>query len=163
MKVLRNHFLVMIMFCVTIISYAQTETAKPSSDRDVFLMAEISNMSISPNSETEVIYKLYVSHEVGITSWKLISKPEFTGFVAEEVDVTPLKVSKDSYKGKSYRSVVIAKHKLMSSEKGTHKLDPMTMNVVLNVAKKTSDDNKPFDLVNEERLITSQPISIEVK
>ncbi len=143
--------------------YSQTQNENDASEQDVFLMAEISNTSITTNSETEVVYKLYVSHDVGITSWTLESKPEFEGLEAVEVDITPLRVSKDSYKGKSYRSVVIAKHKLMSDEQGTYILDPMTMNVVLNVPKKTPDESKPFEMVNVERLIASQSISIEVK
>ena len=143
--------------------YSQTNTNDITLDQDVFLLAEVSNASILTNTETEVVYKLYVSHDVGVTSWQLKSQPEFIGLKAVEMEVTPLKVSKDSYQGKSYRSVVIAKHKLMSDEKGTFILDPMTMNVVLNVPQKTVDDNKAFKLVNVERLITSQPISIEVK
>lgn len=123
--------------------YSQTQNENDASEQDVFLMAEISNTSITTNSQTEVVYKLYVSHDVGITSWTLESKPEFEGLKAVEVDITPLRVSKDSYKGKSYRSVVIAKHKLMSDEQGTYKLDPMTMNVVLNVPKKTPDESEP--------------------
>lgn len=163
MKVFRNLFFSIIALGLAFNGDAQTTSEESALDQDVFLLAEISKSSINANNETEVVCKLYVSHDVGITSWQLQSKPEFMGFETTEVDVTPIKVSKDSYKGKSYRSVIIAKHKLMSREKGTYKLDPMTMNVVLNVAKKTTDHSKPFDLVNEERLISSQPVSIEVK
>ncbi|WP_298901394.1 BatD family protein [uncultured Psychroserpens sp.] len=106
---------------------------------NVHLIAEVSNNTLSVGKSIEVTYKLYVSQNVGISNWKTLEMPEYKGFESETIDVKPMKVQSGTYKGEDHRFVLLSKTKLTSKEKGEFQLQPLQLNVTVEMPTDKKD------------------------
>ena len=79
------------------------------ASENVHLVAEISNTNPYLNEAITVTYKLYVSHDVSITSqWREIDTPKYADFWSQNIDnQNNYKVFEGKYQGKDYRYVVL--------------------------------------------------------
>ena len=105
----------------------------------VHLVAEVSKKTLPLGQSFEVTYKLYVSQNVGISNWKTLEAPEYKAFDSETIDVKPLTVESGKYKGEDHRFVVLSKTKLTSKEKGAFQLQPLQLNVTVEMPTDKKD------------------------
>lgn len=106
---------------------------------NVHLVAELSSNTLSEGHTTQITYKLYVSPDVGISSWKVVEKPEYKGFYSSDVNMKKTEVHNGTYKSKPYRYVILSLTKLTSKEKGKFQFKPLKLNVTVEIPTDKKD------------------------
>ncbi|PVW15276.1 BatD family protein [Marixanthomonas spongiae] len=107
----------------------------------VHLVAEVSNSKPYLNQAISVVYKLYVSHDVSITSsWREIDTPKFADFWSQNIDNQGnFKVYEGKYQGEDYRYVVLRTTVLYPQKTGKLEIEPLTLDVPIDVPTNRRD------------------------
>ncbi|RFN59289.1 BatD family protein [Marixanthomonas ophiurae] len=107
----------------------------------VHLVAEISNNKPFLNEAITVVYKMYVSHDVSITSsWREIDTPKFADFWSQNIDNQGnFKVYEGKYQGEDYRYVVLRTTVLYPQKTGELEIEPLTLDVPIDVPTNRRD------------------------
>ena len=71
----------------------------------IHLIAEVSKSNPYLNEAVSVVYKLYVSENIGVSGWEETSKPSYNDFWSQNIDVKGLEVKKGKFKGENYNYV----------------------------------------------------------
>lgn len=104
------------------------------ASENVHLVAEVSNTSPYLNEAIMVTYKLYVSHDVSITSqWREIDSPKYADFWSQNIDNQSGKVREGTFKGQDYRYVVLRTTVLYPQKSGELDIEPLTLDVPVDV------------------------------
>ncbi len=105
------------------------------ASENVHLVAEISNSKPFLNEAITVVYKLYVSHNVSITSqWREIDSPKYADFWSQNIDnQNNAKVMEGKYQGKDYRYVVLRTTVLYPQKIGELEIEPLTLDIPIDV------------------------------
>ena len=98
-------------------------------ENNIHLVAELSKENPYLNESFTVVYKLYYSDEIGISSVNELDKPKFPDFWSHTIKIPRLEVKQGVYKGSSYRYVTWNKTVLYPQKIGKLDLDPLTLNV----------------------------------
>lgn len=104
-----------------------------ASDK-IHLVAEVSNGNPYLNEPTTVVYKLYVSRDVGISSnWREKQTPRYNDFWSQNIEIKGLNIQRGEYKGEDYRYVVLRKTVLYPQKTGKLKLEPLVLDITVEV------------------------------
>jgi hypothetical protein len=105
------------------------------ASENVHLVAEVSNANPYLNEAITVTYKLYVSHDVSITSqWREIDTPKYADFWSQNIDnQNNYKVREGKYQGEDYRYVVLRTTVLYPQKTGKLEIEPLTLDVPIDV------------------------------
>ncbi|QIE60028.1 protein BatD [Rasiella rasia] len=142
------------------------------ADENVHLVAEISNTNPYLSEAITVTYKLYVSHQVSITSnWREISSPKYADFWSQNINTQGnYKVYEGKYKGEDYRYVILRSTVLYPQKIGELEIEPLTLDIPIDVRsnKRTFFGRQPMVRVNKtvsagSRTIDVKPFPIEGK
>jgi hypothetical protein len=142
------------------------------ASENVHLVAEISNANPYLNEAITVVYKMYVSRDVSITSnWREIDTPKYADFWSENIDVQGnYKVYDATYKGEDYRYVILRTTVLYPQKTGELDIEPLTLDVPIDVPTNRKDlfgrrlttrVNKTISAGN--RTINVKPLPLEGK
>lgn len=142
------------------------------ASENVHLVAEVSNANPYLNEAITVVYKMYVSKDVSITSsWREIDTPKYEDFWSQNIDSQGnYKVYDGKYKGEDYRYVVLRTTVLYPQKTGELSIEPLTLDVPIDVPgnrrdlfgrRLTTRVNKTISAGN--RTITVKPLPIEGK
>lgn len=140
------------------------------ASENVHLVAEISDTNPFLNEAIMVTYKLYVSHDVSITSqWREIDTPKYADFWSQNIDnKNNFKVSEGKYQGQDYRYVVLRTTVLYPQKTGKLEIEPLTLDVPIDVQSNRRDifGRRLMERVNKtisagERTITVKPLPVE--
>lgn len=120
---------------------AAVERPKDENDADyiasenVHLVAEVSNTNPYLNEAITVVYKMYVSHDVSITSsWREIDTPKYADFWSQNLDNQGnFKIYDGQYKGEEYRYVILRTTVLYPQKTGKLEIEPLTLDVPIDV------------------------------
>lgn len=119
---------------------AAVETPKDGNNVDyvasenVHLVAEVSNSNPYLNEAITVTYKLYVSHDVSITSqWREIDSPKYSDFWSQNIDNNNFQVMEGKYNGRDYRYVILRTTVLYPQKTGKLEIMPLTLDVPIDV------------------------------
>lgn len=105
--------------------------------QNVHLVAEISNPTPYLNQRITIVYKLYVSNDVSITSqWREINSPRYADFWSKNIDSQKLNLFEGKYQGEDYRYVVLKTTVLYPQKTGPLEIEPLTLNVPVDVPGK---------------------------
>lgn len=108
--------------------------ASDMASEKIHLVAEVSNSNPYLNEPTTVIYKLYVSPDVGISSnWREKQTPRYNDFWSQNVEVKGLNIQRGQYQGEDYRYVVLRKTVLYPQKTGNLKLEPLVLDITVEV------------------------------
>ncbi|MGJ8548237.1 BatD family protein [Winogradskyella wichelsiae] len=100
----------------------------------IHLVAEVSNANPYLNEAITVVYKLYVSPEIGVSSnWREKEIPRYNDFWSQNIEIQGLNILEGTYKGEKYRYVVLRKTVLYPQKTGALKLDPLVMDITAEV------------------------------
>lgn len=105
------------------------------ASENVHLVAEISNVNPYLNEAITVVYKLYVSHDVSITSsWREIDTPKYADFWSQNIDNQGnFKIYEGKYQGQDYRYVILRTTVLYPQKTGELDIEPLTLDVPIDV------------------------------
>ncbi|CAM3336660.1 BatD family protein [Aequorivita lipolytica] len=140
------------------------------ASENVHLVAEISNASPFLNEAITVTYKLYVSHDVSITSqWREIDTPKYADFWSQNIDnQNNFKVSEGKYNGEDYRFVVLRTTVLYPQKTGELEIEPLTLDIPIDVQGNRRDifGRRVMERVNKtisagKRAINVKPLPLE--
>ena len=105
------------------------------ASENVHLVAEVSNSTPYLNEAITVTYKLYVSHDVSITSqWREIDTPKYADFWSQNIDnQNNYKVMDGKYNGQDYRYVILRTTVLYPQKTGELEIEPLTLDIPIDV------------------------------
>jgi len=141
------------------------------ASENVHLVAEVSNSKPYLNEAITVIYKLYVSNNVSIRNWREIDSPKYADFWSQNIDSKgTLQIFEGTFQGKPYRYVVLRKAILYPQKTGELTIEPLTLDVPIDVQGNTRDifGRRRMTRVNRtisagKRTINVKPLPIEGK
>lgn len=142
------------------------------ASENVHLVAEVSKANPYLNEAITVTYKLYVSHDVSITSqWREIDTPKYADFWSQNIDnQNNFKVYEGKYNGQDYRYVVLRTTVLYPQKTGELEIEPLTLDIPIDVQGNRRDifGRRVMERVNKtisagKRTINVKPLPLEGK
>ena len=100
-----------------------------SADDNIYLVADISNSNPYLNEPITVVYKIYFSHNIGITNWRELNKPKYNDFWSQNIDIKQLTAEEGMFKGERYRFVVLRKTVLYPQKSGKLEIEPLSLDI----------------------------------
>ena len=142
------------------------------ASENVHLVAEVSDSNPYLNEAITVVYKMYVSHDVSITSnWREIEIPKYADFWSQNIENKGnYKIYEGKYNGEDYRYVILRTTVLYPQKTGKLDLEPLTLDIPIDVPgsrrdlfgrRLTTRVNKTISAGN--RSINVRPLPIEGK
>ena len=121
--------------------YKPTDPNDPNylADKNIHLVAELSNKNPFLNEAISVTYKLYVSQDTGVNNWRELEAPRYADFWSNNIDIKSLNVQNGTYDGKPYRYVILRKTLLYPQKTGKLKIEPLTLDVSVQVPSNRRD------------------------
>jgi len=137
--------------------------AQVSADDNLSLIAEISNTNPYINQPITVVYKLYFSHNIGITNWKELSKPKYNDFWSQNIDIKQLVAEEGMFKGERYRYVVLKKVILYPQKSGKLVIEPLSLDIDVQLPTNRRDMFGRVLLVDGNKRVSAGAKTITVK
>jgi len=140
------------------------------ASENVHLVAEVSDANPYLNEAISVVYKLYVSRDVSITSnWREIDTPKYADFWSQNIDnQNNFKIYDGKYQGKDYRYVILRTTVLYPQKTGKLDIEPLTLDVPIDVPGSRRDifGRRMMERVNKtisagNRTINVKPLPIQ--
>ena len=135
------------------------------ASENVHLIAEVSKTNPFLNEAITVVYKLYVSNDVSITrSWQELDTPKFQDFWSQYIEEKgKQQIYETTYKGKPYRYVILRKAVLYPQKTGELTIEPLTLDVPIDVQGNTRDIFGRRRMTRVNRTISAGKRIINVK
>ena len=109
------------------------------ADKNIHLVAEVSNKNPFLNEAISVSYKLYVSPDTGVNNWRELEAPRYADFWSNNIDIKSLNVQNGTFKGRPYRYVVLRRTLLYPQKTGKLKIEPLTLDISVQVPSNRRD------------------------
>ncbi|MBV1888205.1 MAG: BatD family protein [Urechidicola sp.] len=104
------------------------------ASENVHLVTEISKDKPYVGEGIYVVYKLYFSHQVGLSGdWRQKEIPQYNGFWNQDIKLNQEAVKNTTYKGEDYRYIILKKALLIPQKSGELTIDPINMDITVNV------------------------------
>lgn len=129
----------------------------------IHVVAEVSKENPYLNEPITVVYKLYVSHNISVRNWRESSSPKFNDFWSQNIEIKDLVVENGKYKGEDYRYVVLKKAVLYPQKAGKLTIEPLALDVVMEVPTNRRDFFGRPQLVAANKTVSSGSRTIRVK
>lgn len=123
---------------VTVNIVSEAEIPKDPNDpayiasENVHLVTEISDSKPYLGEGIYVVYKLYFSHKVGFSDWRITDIPQYNGFWNQDIDVKS-EVKNTMYKGEKYRYIELKRSLLIPQKSGELEIEPINMDIKVQV------------------------------
>ena len=95
----------------------------------LYLVADVSKTNPYLNEPITVVYKLYFSHNIGITNWRELDKPKYNNFWSQNIDIKQLVAEEGMYNGERFRYVVLRKTVLYPQKAGKLEIEPLALDI----------------------------------
>ena len=102
-------------------------------DDAIHLVAEISKMNPYINEPITVVYKLYLSYNVGISNWRELEKPKYNDFWSQNIDIKQMVAEQGTFNGEPVRYVVLRKTVLYPQKSGRLVIEPLSLDLDIQV------------------------------
>ena len=135
------------------------------ASENVHLIAEVSKSNPFLNEAITIVYKLYVSNDVSITrSWQELDTPKFQDFWSQNIEEKrEQQIYETTYEGKPYRYVILKKAVLYPQKTGELTIEPLTLDVPIDVQGNTRDIFGRRRMTRVNRTISAGKRIINVK
>ena len=133
------------------------------ASKNIHLVAEVSKTNPYLNEAITVVYKLYVSSDTGVSNWRELDIPRYNDFWSQNIDMKGLKVQNGTYEGQEYRYVVLRKTVLYPQKTGKLEIEPLTLDVTVDVPTNKRDIFGGRMMSQVHRTISAGSKTIEVK
>ncbi len=133
-------------------------------DGNIHLVAEISKNSPYLNEGITVTYKLYFRNPISISDVQELESPSYGDFWSHLIKIGRAEINmRGSYKGESYNEVIWRKAVLYPQKTGKLILEPLTLNLSLNLPSNRKDLFGRLILTQAQKMITTGKNIIQVK
>lgn len=109
------------------------------ADDNLHLIAEISKGNPYLNEAITVVYKLYVSPNIGVSNFREIDSPKYSDFWSQNVDLKGNKIQNGQFQGRDYRYLVIRKTVLYPQKSGKLEIEPLSLDITVEVPTNKRD------------------------
>ncbi len=109
------------------------------ASQNIHLVAEVSKSRPYVGEGIYVEYRLYFSNNIGIYNYSVVDPPQYNGFWNQEIESKEVTVKKGTYNGEKYRYAILHKALLIPTKSGKLTIDPMKMDIVVNVPTGRAD------------------------
>jgi len=133
------------------------------SEGEIYLVSEISNSSPYINEGFSLVYKLYVSSDIGINNWRELSSPRYDNFWSQNIKIDNYKLENGFYNGKSYRFVTLKKTVLYPQKEGELIIEPYSLDLTLQLPTNRRDFFGQRIMKSSQKIVTSGDKIINVK
>lgn len=133
------------------------------ADKNIHLVAEVSNKNPFLNEAISVSYKLYVSPDTGVNNWRELEAPRYADFWSNNLDIKSLNVQNGTFKGKPYRYVVLRRTLLYPQKTGELKIEPLTLDISVQVPSNRRDFFGNLISSSVNKTVSSGSFIIDVK
>lgn len=135
------------------------------ASENVHLIAEVSKSNPFLNEAITIVYKLYVSNDVSITKgWQELDTPKFQDFWSQYIEEKrEQQIYETTYEGKPYRYVILKKAVLYPQKTGELTIEPLTLDVPIDVQGNTRDIFGRRRMTRVNRTISAGKRIINVK
>lgn len=139
--------------------------AESLADENVHLVAEVSNSSPFLSEAITVTYKLYVSHDVSITSnWREVNTPKYADFWSQNINTQGnYKIYDGEFQGEAYRYVVLRSTVLYPQKTGELDIEPLTLDIPVDVRSNKRDIFGRQRMVRVNKIVSAGSRTINVK
>jgi hypothetical protein len=133
------------------------------ADENLHLVAEISKSNPYLNEAVTVIYKLYFSSEISVSNVNEVEMPKYSDFWSHLIPIPKLEIKRGEFKGEVYNYVTWRKAVLYPQKAGKLILEPLTLNVSVDVPSNRRDffGNRVYQ--KTPKVITAGRRSINVR
>ncbi len=129
----------------------------------IHLVAEVSKTNPYVNEPVTVVYKLYVSRNIGVRDSREVDSPQYNDFWSQSIDIKDFQVQNGKYEGKDYRYLVLRKTILYPQKSGTLEIEPLSLQLSLEVPTGRYDFfGQPF-ITTTNKVVSAGKKSIRVK
>ncbi|MDD3721963.1 MAG: BatD family protein [Lutibacter sp.] len=97
------------------------------AQQNIHLVAEVSNLNPYVGEGIYVVYKLFVSQNIGVNDWRVSESPQYNGFWNQDIEVTDTNAQKGKYNGEDYRYLVLKRAILIPQRAGVLIVEPIKM------------------------------------
>ncbi|MFC4722691.1 BatD family protein [Geojedonia litorea] len=133
------------------------------ASQNIHLVAEVSKDNPYLNEAITVVYKLYVSPDTGVDNWREIDNPRYNDFWSQNINIKGIKVENGKFNGEDYRYVVLRKTVLYPQKSGKLEIEPLSLDVVVNVPTNKRDFFGQRIMSQVHRTISAGSRTINVK
>ena len=133
------------------------------AEENIHLVAEVSKSDPYLNEAITVVYKLYVSANTGVSNWREVENPRYNDFWSQKIDTKGMRIKNGKYKGEDYRYVVLRKTVLYPQKTGKLEIEPLTLDVTVEVPTNRRDIFGGRHMAQINRTISAGSRSINVK
>jgi len=109
------------------------------ASQSIHLVAEVSKTDPYLNEAITVVYKLYISPNTGVETWRELDNPRYTDFWSQNINVKELKLVNSTYNGEDYRYVILRKTVLYPQKTGKLNIEPLTLDIKVQVPTNRRD------------------------
>ncbi|RIA10979.1 oxygen tolerance protein BatD [Flavobacteriaceae bacterium MAR_2010_72] len=131
--------------------------------QNIHLVAEVSKDNPYLNEAIAVVYKLYVSPDTGVDNWREIDIPRYNDFWSQNINIKGIKVENGKFNGEDYRYVVLRKTVLYPQKSGKLEIEPLSLDVAVNVPTNKRDFFGQRIMSQVHRTISAGSRTINVK
>lgn len=114
-------------------------TVDDVADESLHLVAEVSEPNPYLNEAISVVYKLYVSPSINVSNFRALDNPKYNNFWSQDIPVTKYNIQNGTYKGQSYRQVVLKRVVLYPQKIGKLEIEPLSLEVTVDVPTNKRD------------------------
>jgi len=144
----------------------QQVTGASASNKDLFVVMNVSKNSVYENEGFLVTFKLYFL--VDVTGFENVKFPEFEGFISQEIDLgKDTQMNLESYNGRNYRTAIIKQTILFPQHSGQITIGSGKFDVIARIRSQQrvhSIFNDFLDTYSDvKKTLTSAPVTINVK
>lgn len=107
--------------------------ASVSVDDAIHLVAEVSKTNPYINEPITVVYKLYLTYNVGISNFRELDKPKYNDFWSQNIEIKQLQAEDGTYNGERVRYVVLKKVVLYPQKSGRLTIEPLSLDLDVQV------------------------------
>jgi hypothetical protein len=113
--------------------------------QNVFVRAVVDKPKVYQGEQVNVTFKIYISG-VGVSNYTVSKTPSLKGFWSEEFNLgQQVTLGTETVNGKMYKVGTIRKLALFPTQSGTLEIDPMELDLILQVQVKKKKSNDIFD------------------
>jgi len=109
------------------------KTAEDVAADKLHLVAEVSKSNPYLNEAVSVVYKLYVSPDISVSNFEQLDSPKYNNFWTQDIPVKRFNPQNGTYKGRSYRYVVLKRVVLYPQKSGKLNIEPLALDVTVDV------------------------------
>ncbi len=109
------------------------------ADDNLHLIAEISKSNPFLNEAITVVYKLYVSEDIGVSNFREIDNPRYNDFWSQNIELNDNQPKNVQFKGRNYRYLVIRKTVLYPQKSGKLEIEPLSLDITVQVPTNKRD------------------------